>query len=115
MQKILQLGMAGLSSILVAWLAGCATQSASESKGASFKGHVGLQLYSLRDQFKKDVPATLDEVKRFGIRHVELAGTYNLPPEQFKTELAKRGLDAVSAHFPYEKFRDDVASIAREA
>ena len=25
--------------------------------GPSFKGPVGLQLYSLRDQFKKDVPA----------------------------------------------------------
>src|SRR6266566_3173747 len=80
-----------------------------------FKGSVGLQLYSLREQFKKDVPGTLDEVKSFGIRYVELAGTYNLPPEQFKTELAKRGIDAVSGHFPYEKFRDDLESIARES
>src|SRR5215831_1811344 len=75
--------------------------------GADFKGPVGLQLYSLRDQFKKNVPATLDEVKSFGIQYVELAGTYDLSPEKFKEELTKRGLEAVSAHFPFEKFRDD--------
>jgi sugar phosphate isomerase/epimerase len=83
--------------------------------GAGFRGPVGLQLYSLRDQFKKNVPATLDEVKGFGIKYVELAGTYDLPLEKFKEELAKRGIEAVSGHFPYEKFRDDPESIAREA
>src|SRR5690349_17071487 len=31
--------------------------------GPSFKGPVGLQLYSLRAAFAKDVPGTLDKVK----------------------------------------------------
>jgi len=88
---------------------------AAAGTGADFKGPVGLQLYSLRDQFKKNVPATLDEVKSFGIQYVELAGTYDLSPEKFKEELTKRGLEAVSGHFPYEKFRDDPESIARDA
>jgi len=83
--------------------------------GKDFKGPIGLQLYSLRDQFKKDVPGTLDEVKQFGIKYVELAGTYEQMPEQFNEELKKRGLEAVSAHFGYEKFRDDVEGIAKEA
>src|SRR4029450_6853534 len=30
--------------------------------GPSFKGPIGLQLYSLREQFAKDVPGTLDQV-----------------------------------------------------
>ena len=58
--------------------------------GPSFKGPVGLQLYSLREQFAKDVPATLDQVRGFGIRYVELAGTYNLAPEKFKAQLDAR-------------------------
>ena len=83
--------------------------------GPSFKGPVGLQLYSLRDQFKKDVPGTLDQVKAFGIKYVETAGTYGVPPEKFRALLDERGLKAVSGHFPYEKCRDDVESIAAEA
>src|SRR6266849_5601125 len=91
------------------------TATAAPGTGPGFKGPIGLQLYSLRDQFKKDVPGTLDEVKRWGIKYVELAGTYGMPPEQFKAELDKRGLVPISAHFPYEKYRDDIESIATEA
>src|SRR5438874_9407823 len=87
----------------------------SAGVGKDFQGPIGLQLYSLREQFKKDVPATLDEVKQFGIKYVELAGTYGLMPEQFERELKKRGLEAVSGHFGYERYRDDVESVAREA
>ena len=76
---------------------------------------VGLQLYSLREQFKKDVPGTLDQVRAFGITNVELAGTYGLTPEKFKAELDARRLKAVSAHFPYEQCRDDIERVVREA
>ena len=83
--------------------------------GASFKGPIGLQLYSLREQFAKDVPGTLDKVRDFGIKNVEMASTYGLPPEKFKAELDKRGLKAVSGHYPFEKFRDDIDSIITES
>jgi sugar phosphate isomerase/epimerase len=83
--------------------------------GKDFKGPVGLQLYSLREQFKKDVRGTLDEVKKFGIKYVELAGTYDQTPEKFKEELQARGIKPISAHFTYERFRDDVEGIAKEA
>lgn len=89
--------------------------AAQTGTGPSFKGPIGLQLYSLREQFKKDVPGTLDEVKGFGFKYAELAGTYNQTPETFKEELSKRGITAVSAHFPYERFRDDAEGIAKEA
>jgi sugar phosphate isomerase/epimerase len=83
--------------------------------GPSFKGPIGLQLYSLREQFKKDVPGTLDKVKAFGIKYAELATTYNVAPEKFKQDLKERGIEAVSGHYPFEKYRDDVESIASEA
>ncbi len=83
--------------------------------GPSFKGPLGLQLYSLRDQFAKDVPGTLDKVRDMGFKDVELAGTYKLTPEQFKAELDARGLKAVSAHFPYERFKNDLDGVIREA
>jgi len=81
----------------------------------SFKGPVGLQLYSLRDQFAKDVPGTLDEVKGFGIKYAELAGTYNVKPEEFKAQLEQRGIKAISGHFGYEQYRDNAEAVASEA
>jgi sugar phosphate isomerase/epimerase len=104
----------GISSF-VCFLGAPSSHAASTGIGPDFKGPIGLQLYSLRDQFKKDVPGTLDEVKAFGIKYVELAGTYNLSNEQFKGELAKRGIKAISGHFPYERYRDDAEGVAKEA
>jgi sugar phosphate isomerase/epimerase len=92
----------------------CAT-SAQTVTPQTFKGPVGLQLYSLRDQFKKDVAGTLDQVRAFGITNVELAGTYGVAPEKFKEQLDARGLKAVSAHFSYEQCRDHIEDVAREA
>ena len=76
----------------------------------------GLQLYSLRSQFKlRGVAWTLDRVKEFGIREVELAGTYDLSAEQFRVELEERGLKAVSGHFPYGRYQNDLDNVVKEA
>src|SRR6476620_533868 len=97
-----------LLSCLIVVLSAISARSKETGIGPSFKGPIGLQLYSLREQFAKDVPGTLDEVRDMGFKNVETAGTYNLEPAQFKKELESRGLTAVSAHFPLEKFRDDI-------
>ena len=111
MKKLLQ---TLVCATLVALVAGCAT-AAPVGTGPGFKGPVGLQLYSLRDQFKKDVPGSLDKVRDWGIKYVELAGTYGMKPAEFKAMLDARGLKPVAGHFSYEKYRDDVESIATEA
>jgi sugar phosphate isomerase/epimerase len=81
----------------------------------NFKERIGLQLYSLREQFARDVPTTLDQVRNFGIKYVETHSTYGLTPEKFRAELDTRGLKAVSGHFSYERCRDDIEGVAREA
>ena len=98
---------------LAASTAGAATAQAGI--GARFKGPLGLQLYSLRDQFAKDVPAALAQVRDFGFKNVELAGTYSLAPAEFKKMLADHGFKPIAGHFPYERFRDDVEGVARDA
>lgn len=103
--------LAGLTILSIAPL----SFAAPAGIGASFKGPIGLQLYSLRDQFAKDVPRTLDEVKGFGIKYAELAGTYGMAPEKFKQELDSRGIKPVSAHFAFERYRDDAEGVAKEA
>ena len=94
----------------------CSLLAAAGAVGAaSFQEPVGLQLYSLRAEFAKDVPATLDKVKSFGIKNVELAGTYSFTSEQFKTMLDARGLKPVSGHFPFDRYRTNAEGIAHDA
>jgi sugar phosphate isomerase/epimerase len=83
--------------------------------GDSFKGPLGLQLYSLREQFKTDVPGTLAKVHDFGFHDVELAGTYGKTPEEFSALLKANHLNAVAGHFGYERFRDDPEGVVKEA
>ena len=47
-------------------LAGCSTPPPAVGTGSHFKGPVGLQLYSLRAQFTRNVPATVKTVQDFG-------------------------------------------------
>lgn len=83
--------------------------------GPSFRGPLGLQLYSLRADFAKDVPGTLNKVSEYGFQYVELAGTYNLHPERFKEKLDALGLVAIAAHFPYQQYQNNLADVVKEA
>lgn len=107
--------LASIAVGLISALVFPAVAAESVGVGSSFKGPVGLQLYSLRADFTRNVPATLDKVKGFGIRDVELAGTYNLSPEKFKEMLDARGLRPVSMHFPYDRYASEPEAVAREA
>jgi sugar phosphate isomerase/epimerase len=111
--------MAGMKSKrMIDWLlislaalgTGCA-----DTGGPLLTRPVGLELYSVRDQLARDVPGTLDEVHRWGIIFVELAGTYKLSPAEFKAELDAHWLTPVSGLFPYERWRDDPEGVLRDA
>jgi sugar phosphate isomerase/epimerase len=101
--------------MLCSLLLAASAAPAAVGTGPSFKGPVGLQLYSLRGEFIRNVPATLEKVKGYGVRWVELAGTYNLPPAKFRQMLDQNQLKAVSGHFPFERYRDDIETVAAEA
>jgi len=80
-----------------------------------FAGPWGIQLYSVRNELATNVPGTLDEVRNWGVKNVELAGTYGLTAEQFKAQLDERGLTPVSAHFGYDEYRTNLAAVVRDA
>lgn len=103
------------AAVLLCSTAARAQEGHETGQGPVFKGPVGLQLYSLREQLAKDVPGSLRTVRGFGIRYVELAGTYGMSPDGFRRELDSAGLVPVSAHFSYEQFRDHLGDVIREA
>ena len=98
----------GLSTLLTA-------TAAETGTGASFKGPVGLQLYSLRGIATQNPPKALTQTKDFGLKLVETAGTYNLPPEKFKARLAEHGLKPISGHFPYDRRKYEPEKVLAEA
>src|SRR5690349_8086277 len=104
----MQLATAFLISIVTSSVLGA---DKSAGVGASFKGPVGLQLYSLRADFTRNVPTTLEKVKGFGIKYVETAGTYGLSATKFREMLKANGLEAVSGHFSYDRYRDDLDGV----
>lgn len=72
---------------------------------------VGIQLYTVRNEMEKGVPACLAAVKAAGYDYVETAGLFGLTGEQFRAELDKAGLKAVCAHVPFSDMEKDPEGI----
>ncbi|MBI3416109.1 MAG: sugar phosphate isomerase/epimerase [Verrucomicrobia bacterium] len=83
--------------------------------GRSFKGPLGLQLYSLRHHFQKNVPLAIEHVREFGFVEVEGGGNYGYGNERFRKMLDAAGLHTVSVFADYKKLRDDPASVIKTA
>ena len=81
----------------------------------SAQTEIGLQLYSLRNEVKKEVPGTLNLIKRWGIRKIEGGGTYGLPMESYKKMLKDNRLKMVSIGADYNQLRDNPQSAVDEA
>ncbi|MDR3197802.1 MAG: sugar phosphate isomerase/epimerase [Planctomycetaceae bacterium] len=95
--------------------------AAAEPVGTSksFRGPVGLVVYSLRDQIKENGAAALDFAKEQGFVEVEIGldSHYGLTQEQMKEALKQRGLKPIGAHAGYDfllKQTDKAAEIAND-
>jgi sugar phosphate isomerase/epimerase len=68
---------------------------------------IGLELYSLRNQFPKDIPGTLEKVKQMGFKEVELAGTYGMSNTEFKKMLDGKNLKVVSVSTEFDQLANN--------
>lgn len=59
---------------------------------------IAVQLYTIREPLGKDFWGTLDKVAKIGYKNVQIAGLYNLKPEEVRKGLDERGLIGVSPH-----------------
>jgi sugar phosphate isomerase/epimerase len=67
---------------------------------------IGLQLYTVRSEMKKDFAGTLGKVANIGYREVEFAGYFDHSPQEIRKLLDSLGLTAPSAHVAYETLGD---------
>jgi sugar phosphate isomerase/epimerase len=76
---------------------------------------IGLQLYSFRNEFAKDVPGTLQKISAMGIRQIEGGSTYGMKEEDFKKLLVKNKLTVVSYGADYKELESNPQSVAAKA
>ncbi|MGE5358414.1 MAG: sugar phosphate isomerase/epimerase family protein [Bacteroidales bacterium] len=109
------LGLAG--AVPLAWVVGPGHSSAGWLSGAADAVHpqtgkrlpIALQLYSVRDDCKKDFDGALDQVAAMGFQGVEFAGYYNYAdrPADLRKRLDALKLKAAGTHIGLETLQGD--------
>lgn len=67
----------------------------------------GIQLYSLREQFKEDVPKTIKLISSWGITKIEGGeNTYGLPEGEFISLLKENNLETISVGTSFEELQE---------
>ncbi len=92
-----------LLTIALIMVLACFTGVLNISFKAPKQKNIGLQLYSIRDSIKKNVPAAIEKVAKMGYKFVEPAGyadgkIYGMDPVAFKELCKKNGMWVISAH-----------------
>lgn len=77
------------------------------AKGRQLKS-IGIQLYTVRDQMKLDVVATLKAIASFGYKEVEFAGYFGIAAKEVKKILNGEGLTSPSCHVALNVFDKDI-------
>lgn len=99
---------------LDAWLQNGTGEIISKRAGA-FSKPFGLQLYSMRFEFEKEVPGVLARIKQMGITEVEVSDYYGYTAKEFKILLDRHGLICTSMIFGYNKFETNIESVISDA
>ena len=87
----------------------CAASSAASGTGTRRLRRVGIQLYTLRDDARRDLEGTLVNIARTGYKEVELLGSMNnfgMDPTRLRGILDRNGLTAPSTHVDVGVFDD---------
>lgn len=76
---------------------------------------IGVQLYTFREQFKKDVKGTIEMIHKMGIKEIEGGGTYGMDKNDFKKLLDANRLKMISVGADFNQLQKDPQAIIDEA
>ncbi len=84
--------------------------AASSALGLGFKRlkDVGLQLYTVRQELKRDFEGTIAKVAAMGYSEIEFAGYYDRSPVEIRRVLERYRLSSPATHVPLEDLRKDL-------
>ena len=109
--------LASLGIAAAATQLGCASSGMPNATGSRRLKRVGIQLYTLRDDARRDLAGTLAAIADAGYKDVELLSSmsnFNMPPAQLRQLLDRLGLRAPSTHVGSEAF-DNLNAVFDEA
>jgi sugar phosphate isomerase/epimerase len=93
-----------------------ATLIASRASARAQASHlnIGLELYSFREDAKRDLPGTLAKSRAMGFDHIETGSDfYGRTAEDFRKMLDTAGLKATSFHFQYDELNKEIDKVRR--
>ena len=82
---------------------------------AKFSDKFGLEIYSLRREAQKDLPATLAMIRKFGIIDLEVGDFYGRSAQEFRRLLDNAGLKASAMMSAHARLKGDIQSVVRDA
>jgi len=90
-------------SLIIIGLVGYLIGGSTLETLAAGKKQIALQMYSLRDDLKKDLKGTIEKMGKMGYTDLEAAGFgdgkfYSMEPEAFKALIEANGMKLVSSH-----------------
>ncbi|MEZ4902208.1 MAG: hypothetical protein R2822_10845 [Spirosomataceae bacterium] len=89
------------------------TQTIAQKKIYTFP--VGVQAYTYRASFPKDVAATLDTIQSLGITELEGGAPKGISPEEFRKMCELRGIKIPATGGGYEQLLKDPVEAAKTA
>ena len=92
-----------------------AESSYAQSFGKTLKETPGIVSYTYRKSFEKDVPATLDTIKRLGITNIEFSNLFKRTAKEIKQMLDERGMRCTSFGVSYADLVEKTAEVAENA
>src|SRR5690348_14451309 len=96
-----------ISTIAVASASFALTRPESAQAARSGKIPVGLELYTLREECKTDLPGMLSAVSKIGYKGVEFAGYHGRTAKELRKMLDDNSIVACGTHTPYESVLGD--------
>ena len=77
--------------------------------------NVGLEIYSLRGDAEKNLPATIAMIRKLGFTEVEVSALYGRNAAEFRRLLDNNGLKATSMMAEYDRLAKAASSVADDA
>ncbi len=75
-------------------------------KGDTVMKKLGVQLWSVHEEFDANIPKTLKKIASMGYNAIEFAGYAGATPEEMKRYLDESGLTVMGSHVKLERLKD---------
>jgi sugar phosphate isomerase/epimerase len=99
----------------IAFLMSSILLNACQTKPKPIVSDPGVVSFTFRNQFKDDVPGTLDMIKEMGITNIEFSNLFGQTAEDLRKMLDERGLVCTSYGVGYDVLLKETQRVANEA